>query len=141
MNVQAPQNTLTLVGKPSMVLAASKQALQHPPHSPQVACDTRDAAIAAVSAELSASMAMALSGLLHFLPDHYRDKPGGKTIERTQHYVDALMVTVEHMTVGVTLRNLLQYSDCPYARELRAALIAGYAQMNAEDIARARGLI
>lgn len=102
---------------------------------------SRDAAIADVAFELQSMMGMALAGHVNFLPSTTRRSPGERPIERTNHTIDALMDTLEHMTVGAKLRALLEHSECSYANELRVALMQGYAQMNAEDIAEARGLI
>jgi hypothetical protein len=129
---------------PAVIRVATITTLRPVDVARKAASAKRAKVISDVSAELSAAMGAALSGIVNKVPDHYTtksDEAGKRPIEGMQHTMDAVLLTLDHITAGAKLRALLEKSECPYARELRAALIAGYAQMNAEDIASARGLI
>lgn len=53
----------------------------------------------------------------------------------------AVTEALEHLSAIVAFRDALQHSTCPHVARLRAAMASGYAQLHAEDLAKARGLI
>jgi hypothetical protein len=112
-------------------------------HAPAgyMSTEQRAAAVQEVAGALKVNMRRAIAGDVNFVAQAERVNGSDKPRERLIHAVDALVLTLDHMTVFAKLRAALVHSECPHVAALRESVIDGYAQMQAECVAQARGLI
>lgn len=98
-------------------------------HAPAgyMSTEQRKAAINDVSGTLKVNMRRALAGDVNFVAQAERINGAAKPHERLIHAVDALVLTLDHMTVFAKLRAALEHSECPYVAALRETVIDGYA--------------
>lgn len=97
--------------------------------------------IAAVQAELRATMAAAMNGNVNAVPSYRRGHESMQIRETSQSAIDAVLEALDSMECAELLAVALAHSTCETVRALKVKLAERYARGNAEEIAQARGLL
>lgn len=100
----------------------------------------RDEAVDSVKDGLELNMRNAMSGTVQFVPSYVRKHPGASPREVSQHVTEAIIESLDHMETAAAFWDVLKSSTCPMVQALRDHLAKGYAQLNGDEIAEARGI-
>lgn len=103
--------------------------------------ERNDKQIAAVQAELRATMAASMNGNVNTVPSYRRGHESLQIREVTQSAIDCVLEALDSMECAELLAVVLAHSTCETVRALKVKLAERYARDNAEEIAQARGLL
>lgn len=103
--------------------------------------ERNDKQIAAVQAELRATMAAAMNGNVNAVPSYRRGHESLQIYETSQSAIDCVLEALDSMKCAELLAVALAHSTCETVRALKAEIAKQYASDNAENIAQARGLL